>query len=116
MGNPYHDFTGRLKHQAFAATASGTFAAVAAPGTSKKLRIHGYRLSASAEVQAQFAAGSTNATLSGTFYLAANGGVHEPTSEYPVLEDLPENTALLLDLNGATTVSGNIRYRILSIT
>ena len=114
MSNRYDCFTGKLEHHAFAATASGTNTILAAPATGKKRIVHGYRGSAAGAVDAQFAAGTTSSTLSGTFHMASKAQIGEPIGPFPVFT-LAASEALLLDLSGATTVSGYIKYRELDV-
>ena len=110
MGNSYSDFTGKLEHAVASPAASGANTLVAAPGTTKRLRIHGYRLTASGAVQAQFYSDAVATPLSGVLYLAANGSIGEPPSEFPVF-DLPENKAFGVQLNGATACGGYVKYQ-----
>jgi len=113
MGNQYTDFTKGISHTAIAPASSGVNSLVAAPGANKRLCIVGYRLSASAAVEAQFYSGTTATTLSGTFYMDALDVIGEPTGPYPVF-DLPANKAFGVDLNGATVCGGYVKYRTIS--
>lgn len=113
MGSSYSDFTGALEHAAVSPAASGANELVAAPGANKKLRIHGYRLTASAAIQARFYAGTISTPLSGILYVGANGAIGEPISGFPAF-DLPANTAFGVDLDGATACGGYVKYRTIS--
>lgn len=96
-----------LKFAAISATASGDTVVVAAD-TNRKIKVVSYVLVAAAAVSVKFKNGSTDVT--GAMPLGVNGGVAATGQPSSHLLETAANTALNINLSGATTVAGHISY------
>lgn len=97
---------------AIVAASSGDNTLVAAV-TGKKIRVHGYELSASGAVNAKFRSGSTDIT--GLLYLAAAGSPSDAQDRYGDTDGLFETVAgaaLVLNLSAAVAVGGWVDYSL----
>lgn len=95
---------------AIAASASGDNTLVSAV-TGKKIRVHGYVLSASAAVNAKFRSGTTDVT--GLLYPGANGGAVAPRAFSPDgWFETVAGQALVLNLSAAVAVGGHLVYTL----
>lgn len=97
---------------AVAASASGDNVLVAAV-TGKKIRVHGYALSAAGAVNAKFRSGTTDIT--GLFTLAAAGSETDGTERANDPDGLFETVAgaaLNLNLSSAVAVGGWVDYSL----
>lgn len=95
------------KFASIAASSSGDNTIVAAV-TSKKIRVIRFSLSASGTVNAKWKSGS-GTDLTGLFYMVANGGAGANYTPVGLFETA-SNTALVLNLSGATAVGGFLTY------
>jgi hypothetical protein len=97
---------------AITSAASGDNTLVAAV-TGKKIRVHGYELSASGAVNAKFRSGTTD--LTGLIYLAAAGAsadADERTGDTDGLFETVAGQALVLNLSAAVAVGGWVDYSL----
>jgi hypothetical protein len=95
-----------------AAASSGDNTLVAAVAA-KKIRVHGYELSAARAVNAKFRSGATDIT--GLFTLAAAGAsadAQERTADPDGLFETATGAALVLNLSGAVAVAGFVDYSL----
>lgn len=90
------------------ASASGDTSVIAAV-TSKKIRVIRYSLSANGAVQAYFRSGAAGTAISGVKYMTQYGGAGGTYCPQGIFETA-SNTALVINLNGAVAVSGEITY------
>lgn len=98
---------------AIAAASSGDNTLVAAVA-GKRIRVHGYELSASGAVNAKFKDGAAT-DLTGLIYLAAAGSgadADERTADPDGLFQTTAGNALLLNLSGAVAVGGWVDYSL----
>lgn len=94
------------------AASSGDNVLVAA-ATGKKIRVHGYELSASAAVNAKFRSGTTDVT--GLMYAAAAGPFGDAQDRAGDTDGLFETVAgqaLNLNLSGAVAVGGWVDFSL----
>jgi hypothetical protein len=96
------------KFAVIVASASGATQVVAAV-TSKKIRVLGYVLVASAAVNAKFQSHVTPTDKTGLLYLGANGGVSAPFSPVGQFETVA-GEALDINLSGGVAVGGHLTY------
>ena len=99
-----------------AAGAVGGGALIAAPGAGKKIRIHGYALSLSAAAVAKFRTAATGGgtSLRSVRASAAGQGGQEQAGRPDYVFEVPENTALFLNVSAAATISGGVTYSVVS--
>lgn len=96
----------------------GGAALVVAPGAGKKIRIHSYALTLSAAAAAKFrtAAAAAGVSLRTVRASAAGQGQAESAERPDFLFELPENTALFLNVTAAATISGGVSISVVPIT
>lgn len=90
------------------ASSSGDTSVIAAV-TSKKIRVIRYSLSANGNVSAYFRSGAGGTAISGVKYMTQYGGAGGTYCPQGIFET-GSNTALVINLNGAIAVSGEITY------
>lgn len=96
---------------AVAASGSGANEIVAAPGTSRQIRVTGYVLVGAGAVTAKWVGGSTD--KSGTMLFAAASNVAAPqTDPRWGWFDCGDNAALNLTLNTTVAVNGHVLYEV----
>lgn len=94
---------------AIAASSSGDNAVIAAV-SSKKTYVYAFELSFSGTVNAKFTDGASGTNLGGLYYGVANAGAANSVQPPYYLFVTSTNTALELNLSGATAVGGGISY------
>lgn len=114
MANQYTDNpTLKLQRALFSSNTTSKKEVVAAPGANRKIRVMGFLMSAgNTGVGAEFYAGTTGATLSPVLTMGDSGNIGEPVSEFPKMDDLPENCNLCLQLDAEETVGGIVHYTV----
>jgi hypothetical protein len=90
-------------------TSTSGASTVVAAVSGKKIRVIGFRLSASAAVNVKFQSHVTPTDLTGLAYYAANGGEVVPKNEYGWFETVA-GEALDLNLSAAVAVGGSLAY------
>jgi len=96
------------KFAVISASSSGDTSVIAAV-TSKKIRVIRYSLSANGNVSAYFRSGAGGTAISGVKYMTQYGGAGGTYCPQGIFET-GSNTALVINLNGAIAVSGEITY------
>lgn len=102
------------------ASSSGDNTVLAAQGVGKKIYVYAWNLSFSGTVNAKFTDGAGGTLLAGLYYGVVNAGAGSSVSPNTALA-IPEpvlwigsaNTALVLNLSGATAVGGSVSYFVL---
>lgn len=95
---------------------AGGTALIAAPAAGKRIRVHSYALTLTAAAAAVFRSGAAGTgLLLGTVRASAAGqGQAEGVDRPDFLLELPEATALFLNVSAAATVSGRLGYSIVN--
>lgn len=95
------------------ASSSGDNTLIAAQGVGKKIYVFAWNISFSGTVNAKFTDGAAGTLLSGLYYgiVNAGGGNAVPPPYY--LWAGTANTALVLNLSGATAVGGSVSYYVI---
>lgn len=93
------------------ASSSGDNEILPAQGVGKAIHVLGYVLIAGAAVGVTFKDGEDN-EYTGPMPFGVNGGVATAGQTADAWFQLPENTALILNLSGGETVAGHILYAI----
>lgn len=91
---------------------------VAAPGATKKIRVHSYRLVGDNSATANSATwlDGTGGTVKETIPLLANTGIVAVTQRPDWLFELAANKALILNLSAAQRARGGVTYSIVNST
>lgn len=98
-----------LKFVAISAASSGDNTVLAA-NADRAYRVLGLQLSGSGTVTAQMKDGASGAVMAAA-YLTAGGQFILPTNLNAYWNQGTKNTAVILNLSGATTVQGNLVYQ-----
>lgn len=96
-----------------AASSNGDNTVIAAQGVGKVTYVFAWNISFSGTVNAKFTDGASGTLLSGLYYGIANAGGGNAVSPPYFLWKTTANTALILNLSGATAVGGSLSYFVI---
>lgn len=92
---------------------SGDNTVIAAQGANKKIYVFAWNISFSGTVNAKFTDGAAGTLLSGLYYGIVNAGGGNAVTPPSYLWVGSANTALVLNLSGATAVGGSVSYFVI---
>lgn len=98
---------------AIAASSSGDNTIISAPGAAKTIYVYAYSISFNGTVNAKFTDGASGTNKAGLFYGVANAGAANSVRPPYYLFKCSANTALVLNLSGATAVGGHVSYFVI---
>lgn len=106
-------FTTAPDSVAIAASSSGDNTIISAPGAAKTIYVYAYSISFNGTVNAKFTDGASGTNKAGLFYGVANAGAANSVRPPYYLFKCSANTALVLNLSGATAVGGHVSYFVI---
>lgn len=85
---------------------------IVAAVANKRIRVLSYVIVAAGAVTVRWEAGASGTALSGQMSLAANGGISAPEAILGHF-DVPTGVLLNMELGGAVSVDGHLRYAVI---